>query len=221
MSATAFALNPEYHPFLGNDKAKPIYVKYNKDILKGLKKIGQRLLTNHGKNVGASKEGDDPIPSLLSQYAHYIHGNVGLFDFIEGASDVGAAEFYRTLGGTMPELAKVAKRFLSKGPAAAGCERNWSLYGGVVRRKHAKMSPGVARRVVFAKANNTLLYREDMKNSKAHSEEFLKWEQDIIPSDPEEVEEPLFGGTCFSLDDGGGGGGRTFQRVREVVEATP
>ncbi|CAM9188210.1 unnamed protein product [Discosporangium mesarthrocarpum] len=131
MSTTAFALNPEYHPLLGNGKAKAICVKYEKDILKGLKNMGQRLLTNHGKYVGASKEGDDSSPSLLSQYAHYLNGNADLFDFIEGASDVGAAEFYHTYGGTMPELAKVAKRCLWKGSAAAGCERNWIFYGGL------------------------------------------------------------------------------------------
>ncbi|CAM9812186.1 unnamed protein product [Discosporangium mesarthrocarpum] len=110
MSITAFPLNPEYHPLLGNDKAKATYVKYEKDILKGLKEMGQRLLTNHAKNVGASKEGGDPIPSLLSQYDHYINGNADPFDFIGGVSDVGTAEFYHTYGGTMPELAKVAKR---------------------------------------------------------------------------------------------------------------
>ncbi|CAM9544425.1 unnamed protein product, partial [Discosporangium mesarthrocarpum] len=147
----------------------------------------QRLLTNHGKNVGVSKEDDDPISNLLSQYAHIINGNADLFDSIEGASDVGINEFYHTYGEPMPELAKVTKPYLSKGPAAAGCGRNRSLYGGVVGGKHAKISPGVARKVVFAKANHTLLHREHMKDSKARSEEFLEWEQDIISSDSEEL----------------------------------
>ncbi|CAN0428677.1 unnamed protein product, partial [Discosporangium mesarthrocarpum] len=83
------------------------------------------------------------------------------------ASDVGAADFYHTYGGTMPELTEVAKRCLLKGLPAAGCQRNWSLYGGVVGGKHAKMSPGVARKVIFSNANNTLVHQEDLKDSKA------------------------------------------------------
>ncbi|CAM9641091.1 unnamed protein product, partial [Discosporangium mesarthrocarpum] len=90
----------------------------------------QRLLTNHGKDARAPEGGDDPIRSLFSQYAHYINGNADLFNILKGPVIWAGSSL-----GTRPELAKVTKRCLSKGPAAAGC---------VVGRKHAKMSPEVA-----------------------------------------------------------------------------
>ena len=73
----------------------------------------------------------------------------------------------------MPKLAKVAVRVLSMVPAAAGCERNWSLMGSVSGGKHARISSTTCTKWVYVRAN-----LEFMKKRKDCESSGVEWEVD-------------------------------------------
>ena len=114
----------------------------------------------------------------MIQFARYKSGNFEGKRYLEQAKSLTGAEWWGTLGKTgLPELAKVAVRVLSMVPAAAGCERNWSIMGAV-GGKHARMDPDTMGKLVYVRSNLQLMHREHMKSDKDHAKAGVEWEVD-------------------------------------------
>ncbi|CAN0495850.1 unnamed protein product [Laminaria digitata] len=89
----------------------------------------------------------------MAQFARFKAGDFAGKVFLEQARSLTGAAWWGTLGKMgLPELAYVAVRVLSMVPAAAGCERNWSLMGAVTAGKHARMSSETMSKLASTRA---------------------------------------------------------------------
>lgn len=197
----AFALHPEYHRKDAGemDRGRPIM---------DLMAMAERLLIDHGNDpqgaILAAQRLDEggPVGKCMAQFARFKAGDFAGKVFLEQARSLTGAAWWGTLGKMgLPELAYVAVRVLSMVPAAAGCERNWSLMGAVTAGKHARMSSETMSKLVYVRANLQLMYREYVKGKEACEESGVLWEDDEDMDDDDEMDDDE------DMDDGSGGGG--------------
>lgn len=148
MVSAAFALDPEY---------RNVSLLTTKDgqILKDSNTLRKRLLTSYGNDSAAAisaaedEPGSGPMGTAESQFARFKSGKWEGADLLGYAKSMPPADWCKTYGIDMRELAKVAVRVTSKVPASAGAERHWSLYGGKVSQllvaQQLKKQPSFSR----------------------------------------------------------------------------
>ena len=95
------------------------------------------------------------------------------------------------LGGTLPELRKLATRVWAQPVGAGAGERNWSTYGFLVDKRRNRLSVDRGRKLVYAHLNVRLLRK--VRTVDFHSEYFVWDVEDEVESDAEvlEVEEKV------------------------------
>lgn len=186
----AFALSPAYQKecladYDGNGPVEDVRI------------MSQRLLLDLGDSrstaMAAIEEaselpGGGPVGKAMAQLARFRSGNFSGKIDLGSARTVSGQAWWHTLGRPgLDELATVACYVLSMIPAAAGCERNWSLLGSITGGKHARLSSEKAAKLVYVRANQHLLHREFHKGQEDYEAEGFGGESDddIIPSESE------------------------------------
>lgn len=129
-----------------------------------------------------------PVGKAMAQLALFRVGNFSGKNDLSVARSVSVQAWWHTLGRPgLDELATVACYVLSMIPAAAGCERNWSLFGSITGGRRGRLSPEKAAKLVYVRANSRLLHREFLKGQEDYEAEGFAGDSgdDIIPSESE------------------------------------
>lgn len=88
-------------------------------------------------------------------------------------------------GSCAPELQRGTVNVLAQIPAAGQCERNWSDYDHVHNKRHNRLRPGRAEKLVYVYRNT----RAAAKFTGAFDEETIEWAYATSGSESQSVHE--------------------------------